>query len=128
MLLYSFSILFISLHRDNQPHPRSNHSNNNTNNPSPPPSSDQAASAIKSQAAQIFQQLPDDQRQWLQQGLDTLSPDQKNQLQDSIMKQLPEEQREQAKSYLQSAGDVGMGMAGTVGGGLKGVGDTLGNT
>jgi len=90
--------------------------------------SSQAADSIKSQAATIFQNLPSDQRQWLQQGLDTLSTEQKTQLQDSIMQQLPEEQRAQAKSYLQTAGDVGMGMAGTVGGGLKGVGDTLGNT
>lgn len=85
-------------------------------------------SAIKSQAATIFSKLPDDQRQWLQKGVDTLSSDQKNTLQESIMGQLPKEQQEQARSYLQSAGDVGMGMAGTVGGGLKGTVDTLGNT
>jgi len=61
-------------------------------------------------------------------GLDSISPEQKQQLQDSIMSQLPKDQQAQAKSYLQSAADVGTGALGTVGGAGKGVVDTLGNT
>lgn len=44
------------------------------------------------------------------------------------MAQLPEDQQAAAKSYLQSAADVGTGALSTLGGGVKGVGDTLGNT
>lgn len=44
------------------------------------------------------------------------------------MAQLPEDQRAAAKSYLQSAADVGAGALSTLGGGAKGLGDTLGNT
>jgi hypothetical protein len=85
-------------------------------------------SQIKEQAASIFSKLPEDQQGMLKQGLDKISPEQKAQLQESIMSQLPKDQQEQAKSYLQQAASVGTGTLGTVGKGVGGVVDTLGNT
>ena len=50
------------------------------------------------------------------------------QLEEHIVQQLPDSQQEKTRSYLASAANVSKGALGTVGSGLKGVGDTAGNT
>ena len=56
-----------------------------------------------------------------------LTPEQKQQLEGAIDK-LPEEQKTQAQNLLGGASNIVIGTAGTAGGAVKGVLDTVGDT